>query len=81
MLSKLSARKAAKKIRNGDITSRELVTDCLERIKQTDDKIGAWAFLDTELALAQADAMDAHTPEGRAKWSSARRAGRGQRYI
>ncbi len=58
MLSKLSARKAAKKIRNGDVTSRELVTDCLGRIKQTDDKIGAWAFLDTELALAQADAAD-----------------------
>ncbi len=58
MLSKLSARKAAKKIRNGDITSRELVTDCLERIKQTDDKIGAWAFLDAELALKKADAAD-----------------------
>ena len=58
MLSKMTARKAAKKIRNGDITSRELITDCLERISQTDDKIGAWAFLDAELALNQADAMD-----------------------
>ncbi len=58
MLSKLSALNAAQKIREGEITSRDLVTDCLERIAQTDDKIGAWAFLDTDLALAQADAAD-----------------------
>ncbi|MCP4934131.1 MAG: amidase [bacterium] len=64
MLSQLSARKAAKKICNGNITSRELVTDCLERIKQTDDKIGAWAFLDSELALTLADAADVMHQKG-----------------
>ena len=58
MLSQLSAIEAAEKIRDGEITSVELVTDCLERIKQTDEKIGAWACLDPELALEQAKLMD-----------------------
>ena len=66
MLWQLSACEAANKIRSGEITSIELVEACLERISETDGRIGAWAFLDRELALSQAEAMDELRRRGRA---------------
>lgn len=42
----------------GRITSLELVRSCLDRIKDTDGAIKAWAFLDPEAALAQAAECD-----------------------
>lgn len=54
----LSALEAAERIRSGRMTSRDLVAACLERISATDENIGAWAHLDPQQALAQADAMD-----------------------
>ncbi len=61
----LSALEAAEKIRDGQITSVELVEACLERISETDAGIEAWAFLSSELALAEASAMDALRRDGR----------------
>ena len=58
--SALSASEAAKKIREGFLTSQELVEACLERIRQTEPTVQAWAFLDEELALKQARAADEH---------------------
>lgn len=54
----LSATQAAQKIREGWFTCVELVTACLERIEQTDGQLKAWAYLDKDNALAQAQAMD-----------------------
>jgi Asp-tRNA(Asn)/Glu-tRNA(Gln) amidotransferase A subunit family amidase len=54
----LSAAEAAKRIREGLLTSQELVDACLERIAQVDDKVQAWAFLDEKHARAQARAAD-----------------------
>jgi Asp-tRNA(Asn)/Glu-tRNA(Gln) amidotransferase A subunit family amidase len=56
---------AALDIREGRISSVELVSACLERIKDTDDAIGAWATFDPEIALAQAAAMDDLRRNGR----------------
>ncbi|MGI9407362.1 MAG: amidase [Hyphomicrobiaceae bacterium] len=54
----LTALEAAERIRDGALTSLELVDACLARIAETDGDIGAWAFLDPEHARAQAEAMD-----------------------
>lgn len=59
MLNELSFAEAAAAIERGDITSEQLVRDCLDRIEARDDDVQAWAFIDPELALAQARACDA----------------------
>lgn len=43
----------------GETTSEAIVADCLARIDAREATIGAWAFLDPELALRQARARDA----------------------
>ena len=58
MLWQLSASDAAQKIRDGLISSEELVRACLARINETDDAIKAWVHLDPDNALQQANAMD-----------------------
>jgi Asp-tRNA(Asn)/Glu-tRNA(Gln) amidotransferase A subunit family amidase len=65
MLWELSASEAAKKILDGQITSVELTDACLERIRETDAGIGAWAFLDPDLVRKQALAMDDLRRRGR----------------
>jgi len=57
-LTRLSANEAARAIAQGEITSRELVAACLERIEAREEVVGAWQFLDKELALAQAQRCD-----------------------
>ena len=65
MLNELSFSEAAKRIANGDITSERLVRDCLDRIEAREPVVHAWAFLDPELALAQARRSDrADSPLG-----------------
>ena len=61
----LSATDAAQKIREGWLTSVELVQSCLDRIEQTDGQLKAWAHLDKEYALAQAKEMDENRFRGR----------------
>jgi Asp-tRNA(Asn)/Glu-tRNA(Gln) amidotransferase A subunit family amidase len=64
-LHQLSATEAARLIRDGVITSEELVAACLDRIAETDEQIQAWAFLDPDYALAQARAADELRASGR----------------
>ena len=54
MLNRLSFAEAAAAIERGDITSEKLVRDCLDRIEARDGDVQAWAFIDPELAMAQA---------------------------
>lgn len=63
---RLTAAAAADAIDRGDITSEALVSECLGRIAERDDEIGAWVHVDEEQALADARAAD-----------DARRAGKG----
>lgn len=59
-----SAVAAAAAIRDGQVTSEELVTDCLDRVAEHEPRLHAWAHLDRESALAQARRCDAQTPRG-----------------
>ena len=64
-LNWLSATDAARAIRDGAISSEELTGACLARVREVDDKVQAWAFLDPEHALNQARARDQERREGR----------------
>ena len=57
-LHRLSLVEAAEGIASGRFTSLELVTACLERIHAREERVGAWAWLDPDQALAQARACD-----------------------
>lgn len=61
-LCTLTAAEAARAVANGDASSEEIVAACLRRIGETDGEIGAWSFVDPDLALAQARAKDAAAP-------------------
>ena len=63
-LNALSLVDAAAGIREGRFTSSELVEACLARIDEVDSKIEAWAFLDREHALRQANAADDRRKRG-----------------
>jgi len=67
-LAQLTAGAAAKLLREGRITSVELVEACLERVAAREPEVGAWHYLDREHALGQARAADdahkAGRPEG-----------------
>ena len=65
-LSVLGAAEAAKLIVEGGINSEDLVASCLARIKDQEDRVQAWAFLDPEHALRQARAADQWRREGKA---------------
>src|SRR5712671_2692059 len=60
----LSATEAAQRIRDGLLTSEELVQACLERIRAVEPAVQAWTFLDAEHALAQARAADERKRSG-----------------
>ncbi len=63
-LHELSATDAAPKIRDGEITSEELVRACLDRIDHVDGEIEAWTHLDPDYAMDQARIRDAHRQAG-----------------
>jgi len=54
----LSAIDAARKIRQGILSSADLVAACLDRIEETDGQLKAWVHLDAEHALRQARELD-----------------------
>jgi Asp-tRNA(Asn)/Glu-tRNA(Gln) amidotransferase A subunit family amidase len=54
----LSATEAVRLIRDGIMSSEQLVEACLTRIRDVDPQVEAWAFLDPDHALAQARAAD-----------------------
>ena len=60
----LSATEAARLIRDGALSSEELVQACLERCRAVEPQVQAWAFLDHEFALSQAKAADIWKHEG-----------------
>jgi Asp-tRNA(Asn)/Glu-tRNA(Gln) amidotransferase A subunit family amidase len=64
-LWEVSAAEAARLIREGRVTSVELVQSCLERIEATEEQVQAWTYLDPEYALVQAKAADEWRLSGR----------------
>lgn len=64
-LEKWSATDAARAIRDGAISSEQLVEACLARIRATEPQVQAWQALDETHALTQARARDMDRREGR----------------
>jgi len=56
--NELSAAEAARRIEAGELTAEALAQACLERILAREPAVQAWAFLDPELALAEARELD-----------------------
>lgn len=65
-LNWLSASDAARAIRDGAISSEQLVEACVGRIREAEPGVEAWQFFDPAHALAQARARDQDRREGRA---------------
>jgi Asp-tRNA(Asn)/Glu-tRNA(Gln) amidotransferase A subunit family amidase len=63
-LWEIGAAEAARRIAAGEITSEALVASCLDRIAARDDDVGAWIWLDRELALEQARTADVIRSKG-----------------
>lgn len=57
-LHKISAKEAARLIRDGMISSEQLIEACLAQIREIDAQVQAWAFLEAEYAANQARALD-----------------------
>ncbi len=60
----LSISEAVRKIHDGEITSEQLVQAYLDRIKEVDGDINAWAHLNPENALKQAKVCDIMHSQG-----------------
>src|SRR3989337_1996917 len=63
-LHSLSASEAARVIRDGLISSEQLVEACLTQISKITGQVQAWTFLDPDHALAQARAADEYRLSG-----------------
>jgi Asp-tRNA(Asn)/Glu-tRNA(Gln) amidotransferase A subunit family amidase len=64
-LCALTLCEAAAEVREGRISSAELVTACLDRIAEVEPDVQAFAFLDRDHALRQARDLDEHRAHGR----------------
>ena len=64
-LNWLSASDAARAIRDGAISSEQLVQSCLARVHEVDPGVQAWTFLDEAHVLTQARARDLDRSEGK----------------
>jgi Asp-tRNA(Asn)/Glu-tRNA(Gln) amidotransferase A subunit family amidase len=65
-LAGLSLTEAAADIRDGRITAVELLRDCLARVDEVEATVRAWAFLDRDHAMQQAETADLHRKHGKA---------------
>jgi len=63
-LNWLSATDAARAVRDGAISSEQLVEACLTRIREAEPDVQAWQFLDPEHALRQARELDDRRRQG-----------------
>jgi Asp-tRNA(Asn)/Glu-tRNA(Gln) amidotransferase A subunit family amidase len=63
-LLEMSATAAAGAIREGSITSQELVQAYIQQINAHEEQIGAWAHFDADYAMQQAKEADLHRKSG-----------------
>lgn len=63
-LNELTAVEIVDAIVKGEVSAREVVSSCLDRIDLTDDELGAWIERDSESALKQAEIADERRPNG-----------------
>jgi Asp-tRNA(Asn)/Glu-tRNA(Gln) amidotransferase A subunit family amidase len=55
----LTATEVLAKIKGGDITVEDYARSLLKRIESRDEAVQAWAYLDPEYVIKQAQALDA----------------------
>src|SRR5262245_4395535 len=58
MLNELTIAEAARRVRSKEISARELVQACSDRVKKVDGQVKAFMSYDESDALAQADSID-----------------------
>lgn len=63
-LSELTATEIVKMTQGGSVSAEAVTRACLERIAEREPAVQAWQFLDPELAIAQARAIDARSFRG-----------------
>jgi len=63
-LNWLSANDAARSVGDGVISAEQLAEACLARVREVEDRVQAWQFLDPEYALKQARARDEERSKG-----------------
>ena len=64
MVHSLTINQLIEKLRGGELTSRQIMEACLNRIDSVDGKLNAFISYDVEDALAQADIADKARSEG-----------------
>lgn len=62
--SELSAVEVARAVQSRELSCFDVARDCLDRVHELDEAIGAWVHLDPEVALAQARGIDAKIASG-----------------
>lgn len=65
MLHALTIHQLLDRLRSGEVSSREVTQACLDRVAQVDQRLNAFISLDTQDALAQADAADRARMDGK----------------
>ena len=73
-LTRLHAHEMASRLRQGELSSRELVEAHLDVAERENRALNAWLTIDRDTALAQADAADARLAAARAEGDHAVRA-------
>ncbi|MBI1201015.1 MAG: amidase [Rhodopseudomonas sp.] len=63
-LNKLSAVEIATQVAAGTITCEQVARDCIARMQQREPVLRAWSYVDPDLILRQAKALDARTVRG-----------------
>ncbi len=63
-LADAGALEVVKALREGRISSEQLVTACMERIRQREPEVGAWTFYDDQLVMQTARRIDAAHQSG-----------------
>lgn len=63
-LSELTATEIVNATQSGSVTAEAVTRACLERIAEREHAVQAWQFIDPELALKQARAIDARSSHG-----------------
>ncbi|TCD16486.1 amidase [Oricola cellulosilytica] len=61
----LTALEMRDRIASGALTAVELAHACIERVKERDDHVGAWAWFDADFVVAQAGSMDSYRKTGK----------------
>jgi Asp-tRNA(Asn)/Glu-tRNA(Gln) amidotransferase A subunit family amidase len=64
LLHEWTAREILAAIDSGRVTCEAVTRACLERIAEREPKVAAWEFLDADLAIAQARALDRSAAKG-----------------